>query len=222
MQKVSSITKEKVAEAAAYLFNNNGYSGTSVRDIAEKAGVNLSLISYYFGGKKGLLEYLMSSFLEGYLSVLEDAHQKLEEDSARKCLLDLVEEVIIYQQKRYHIARLVHREISIDTTLVREIMTTYLMKEKFYLIEILGYGIKQKEFKPCTKTMITMQLRSMLFMPFLYPQYVREIYQFSVTDQYFLTMYGAVIHDWINETLCLDQNITPVSSDERKAPLTGI
>ncbi|WP_408007215.1 forespore capture DNA-binding protein RefZ [Pseudalkalibacillus sp. A8] len=216
MKKALSITKEKVAESAASLFNNNGYSGTSVRDIAEKAGVNVSLISYYFGGKRGLLEFLMSSFLEGYLHVLQGAYDRLEKDSARNCLILLIEEVILYQQNRSQAARLVHREISIDTTLVREIMTTYLMKEKFYLNTILEQGVKQKEFKPCSKNMVTMQLRSMLFMPFLYPQYVREIYQFSVHDRYFTSKYLNVLQDWVNETLCIQYDSESISGKDKE------
>jgi len=37
----------------------NGFDGTSVRDIAQKAGVNLAMISYYFGSKEKLLEALI-------------------------------------------------------------------------------------------------------------------------------------------------------------------
>ncbi len=40
------------------LFAQNGYEGTSVRDIAEKAGVNIAMISYYFGSKEKLMEAL--------------------------------------------------------------------------------------------------------------------------------------------------------------------
>ncbi|WP_349408158.1 forespore capture DNA-binding protein RefZ [Pseudalkalibacillus sp. SCS-8] len=222
MSKAMSITKEKVAEAAAYLFNNKGYSGTSVRDIAEKAGVNVSLISYYFGGKKGLLEFLMSSFLEGYLYVLQDAYEKLEKQSARNCLIQLIEEVILYQQGRSQAARLVHREISIDTTLVREIMTTYLMKEKYYLNAILDKGMKQKEFKPLSKNMVIMQMRSMLFMPFLYPQYIKEIYQFSVNDRYFISKYLNIIQDWADDALCINYDANTIAGKENKqAPLAA-
>ncbi len=44
--------------AAEKLFAANGYNGTSVRDIATKAKVNVSMISYYFGSKENLMETL--------------------------------------------------------------------------------------------------------------------------------------------------------------------
>jgi AcrR family transcriptional regulator len=41
---------------AEKLFANRGFDGTSVRDIAEEAGVNLAMISYYFGSKDKLMQ----------------------------------------------------------------------------------------------------------------------------------------------------------------------
>ncbi|MEZ4872390.1 MAG: TetR family transcriptional regulator [Bdellovibrionales bacterium] len=40
--------------AAKQLFAKHGLRGTSIRDIAQAAQVNSSMISYYFGGKEGL------------------------------------------------------------------------------------------------------------------------------------------------------------------------
>ena len=48
-------TSEKLIAAAERLFAEHGYSGVSVRMIAAAAGVNWSLLGYYFRGKEGLL-----------------------------------------------------------------------------------------------------------------------------------------------------------------------
>ncbi len=45
-----------IMETAESLFADKGFNGTSVRDIAERAQVNLAMISYYFGSKEKLLE----------------------------------------------------------------------------------------------------------------------------------------------------------------------
>jgi AcrR family transcriptional regulator len=47
-------TKAKILEAATAEFGAKGYAAARVSDIAERAGVNKQLISYYFGGKQGL------------------------------------------------------------------------------------------------------------------------------------------------------------------------
>ncbi len=52
-------TKEKILKAAAELFAKGSYEGVSIREIAKKANVNSSLISYYFGGKENLYKAVL-------------------------------------------------------------------------------------------------------------------------------------------------------------------
>ncbi|RYY52183.1 MAG: TetR/AcrR family transcriptional regulator [Chitinophagaceae bacterium] len=50
----------KIMEAAEIHFADRGFEGTSVRDIAETAGVNLAMINYYFGSKEKLMEAMFA------------------------------------------------------------------------------------------------------------------------------------------------------------------
>jgi TetR/AcrR family transcriptional regulator len=49
-------TRELILDAALVEFGEHGYAGARTGAIAERAGVNQQLISYYFGGKAGLYE----------------------------------------------------------------------------------------------------------------------------------------------------------------------
>ena len=49
-------TDLKILYAAEKLFAEKGFAATSTRDIAKNAGVNVSMISYYFGSKEKLFE----------------------------------------------------------------------------------------------------------------------------------------------------------------------
>ena len=51
----ASETRELLLAAAERLFAERGFAGVSVRLIAAEAGVNWSLVGYYFRGKEGLL-----------------------------------------------------------------------------------------------------------------------------------------------------------------------
>lgn len=53
-------TRARILEAAAAEFGAKGYAAARVGGIAERAGVNKQLISYYFGGKEGLYRELAS------------------------------------------------------------------------------------------------------------------------------------------------------------------
>jgi AcrR family transcriptional regulator len=48
--------KEKIIQSATKLFSTQGFEGTSVREIASDAGVNVAMINYYFGSKEKLFE----------------------------------------------------------------------------------------------------------------------------------------------------------------------
>ena len=50
--------KEYILEKAEALFAEKGFDATSVRDIAKAAGINIAMISYYFGSKDKLMEEL--------------------------------------------------------------------------------------------------------------------------------------------------------------------
>lgn len=49
-------TNQKILFTAEKLFAEKGFDATSTRDIAKSAGVNVSMISYYFGSKEKLFE----------------------------------------------------------------------------------------------------------------------------------------------------------------------
>lgn len=57
-----SQTKLKIIHAAKSLFAANGFEGASTRDIVSAAGVNISLITYYFGSKENLFFALFDEF----------------------------------------------------------------------------------------------------------------------------------------------------------------
>ena len=61
-------TKELILEAARESLREEGYSGTSIRAVAERAGVQLSLVHYHFGSKQSVL-----------VAVLERENEKLLE-----------------------------------------------------------------------------------------------------------------------------------------------
>lgn len=51
--------QNEILQVAEKLFSEHGFDGTSVRDIAKEANINIAMISYYFGSKEKLLETLI-------------------------------------------------------------------------------------------------------------------------------------------------------------------
>ena len=74
----------QIMEMAEVLFAEKGFNGTSVRDIAEKANVNLAMISYYFGSKDKLLEAIFSYRGETFKIKLESLIEDKKLNSLEK------------------------------------------------------------------------------------------------------------------------------------------
>ncbi|MDD2822342.1 MAG: TetR family transcriptional regulator [Flavobacterium sp.] len=49
----------QILEVAELLFAEKGFDGTSIRNIAKEAKINIAMVSYYFGSKERLLESLI-------------------------------------------------------------------------------------------------------------------------------------------------------------------
>jgi len=72
----SEVSKHAFILAAGELFATHGVSGTSVRAIAAKAGLNVALINYHFGNKDGLVNAVIDFVMENYRHYSPDAFIK--------------------------------------------------------------------------------------------------------------------------------------------------
>lgn len=183
-------TKDRIIEAAIKLFNQKGFSGTSVREIAKEANVNVAHISYYFHGKGGLLEQLVSDFYEGYIHMIETKIHRMETRHAKECLLHVVFAILAYQHEHRQLTRFVYREVTIDSTLIREIMSTYLTKEKYLFQLVIEKGKSTHVIcEQLSLSSFMIQLKSLLMMPYLQPQYLTEVLYLNPSESYFYQMY---------------------------------
>ncbi|HDX9578326.1 forespore capture DNA-binding protein RefZ [Bacillus cytotoxicus] len=195
--------RQKIIDAAISLFYAKGYNGTSVREIAKQADVNVANISYYFSGKQGLLEQLVSDFLEGYLRIVEMTFEQRNFLSEKEVLFQMVRNILQYQFERRELTRFFYRELSLDSTLIREIMTIYFSKERYYMEQLIRQGQEKKEFQNVSFTMFMTQLKGMISMPYLYPQYISEVLHSFPSEIFFIEMYMKEVEQWMERTLCI-------------------
>ena len=84
MKKTKDIsTEERIKAAARKVFHQKGFAGTRTRDIAEEAGINHSMLNYYFRSKEKLFEMVMmetmAQFFKGVNLMLNDESTSLDE-----------------------------------------------------------------------------------------------------------------------------------------------
>jgi AcrR family transcriptional regulator len=71
-------SRKKLIETAVELFSKKGFHAVSVREICSQAKLNISLISYYFSGKEGLLVAALEELSKGQLERVEVLLGKFE------------------------------------------------------------------------------------------------------------------------------------------------
>lgn len=83
--------KSRIAKAAIEEFAMRSLDGARTRKIAEKSGVNLASISYYFGGKRNLykivIEQLSSFFDEAVAPYYDEGRQILKKRNSKDAML---------------------------------------------------------------------------------------------------------------------------------------
>lgn len=62
----------QILQVAETLFAEKGFDGTSIRDIAKNASINIAMVSYYFGSKERMLESLIVYRTSGLKMKLEN------------------------------------------------------------------------------------------------------------------------------------------------------
>ncbi|EKN65111.1 putative HTH-type transcriptional regulator yttP [Neobacillus bataviensis LMG 21833] len=195
--------KDAIVKAAISLFNTNGYAGTSIRDIASLAKVNTAAIAYHFHNKPGLLEYCFTHFFEQYMSKIEEAYASIDR-GAKECLKRIAADLLHFQSENNHLTSFIYREMSMDSQVVREIMSTYSLKEKYYFQQIFERGFEWNEFRPHSIPYLIIQLKSLLMMPYMNTHYMREVLYIFPNEPFFEQKYLKDIHFWIDKTLCSD------------------
>ncbi|WP_156915708.1 TetR/AcrR family transcriptional regulator [Desulfatirhabdium butyrativorans] len=72
----SNQNKEQILKAAAKLFSENGYAGTSIREIVEAAGITKPTLYYYFQNKEELYLDLMETAINTFHGVLQESRSE--------------------------------------------------------------------------------------------------------------------------------------------------
>lgn len=191
MEKKS--TKQKVIDGASELFFQHGFHGTSVRDIAERAAVNVSLISYYFKSKQGLLEFAVTQYYEEYLEIVDYVIES--EPKEIETLKKLIEAMIQYKTEHFQLTAFIHRELSLDSTFVREMSVTYLAKENHILTNLFSQILSHENKKD--KHFLFMQFKGMIMSPYIFGnEWNNQLFD-QVDIDNFVRNYVHTINNWL-------------------------
>ncbi|AIQ13011.1 TetR/AcrR family transcriptional regulator [Paenibacillus durus] len=99
--------KLRILQAAKRLFAQQGFNATTVRQICEEAGANVSLVSYYFGGKDKVFEALFKEYFSHDI-LNGDELSRMDAASGLKLL---IREITAYRLREPEMISLLQQEI---------------------------------------------------------------------------------------------------------------
>jgi AcrR family transcriptional regulator len=101
--------REAIAAAAREVFQERGYHGASIRDIARRAGLSLSALYYWHPSKQDLLAALVQDNTEDYFHRCDEALAAAGDDPAAR-LRALVKATVEYRVQRQTESNISNRE----------------------------------------------------------------------------------------------------------------
>ncbi|KQM19846.1 hypothetical protein ASE49_17505 [Novosphingobium sp. Leaf2] len=99
-------TREKIIDAAEQEFASNGFEGTSTREIAKRAGVQHTMITYHFAGKDGLWHAVFDRLSGEFVTLQRDRLEGLRGVDNKTKLRLILEEFIRYSAKNLNFHKL--------------------------------------------------------------------------------------------------------------------
>jgi len=136
--------RNKLIFTATRLFAERGLNGVSVRELSKSAGVSISMISYYFGGKDGLY----SSVLHEQFSSFEYIEEIKKTDSEPLQKIEAyLRWIIVRHRNNPYLLRFYTSELTNPTRYFSSIVQPAIGKIIQILINIIEAGISNNYFR---------------------------------------------------------------------------
>lgn len=125
-QRRSIKTKQKLLDAAIEAFSENGFKGTSTRDIAERAGVHHPLITYHFKNKEELWRTAAERIFSRFNGSMGEALRQNMDKSPRTRMASLIRTYVHYAASQPALHKVMVQEASQPSERLDWLITTYL------------------------------------------------------------------------------------------------
>ncbi len=182
MAKTKKDPKRKIYKTAISLFARYGYAAVGVRDIVMKADVNISMISYYYGGKIGILREIIETFFNGYIQRIKSV--EIHAKSTEEIIKALIENIVTYIRTNTKEAIIVFGELPHDLPEITEMKRKKIRR----LVDLMGVLPERMGVEPGDdelKSIIGPTLISVAFSNFLFGSLVGKVFDVTFDDAFY-------------------------------------
>jgi len=97
----SEATRKRILDAAAILFGDQGYTATTLRQIAKRARIDAGSIYYYFASKEEILDEVMEIGIRAVSEAVEQAVGELPSQASHRSRLEAAVKMHMYTLLQY-------------------------------------------------------------------------------------------------------------------------
>lgn len=151
MKKAFTDKQIHILDVAEELIAKKGFDGTSVREIASKAGINVAMISYYFGSKEKMLAYLYQYRVQKTRENFSEFAHFIKEGKPEMQMKEIIKFIInqIFKYNYFH--GFVKQEIR-HTDLVKDDLIEFYNTATEKIDEVIKKGIASGVFHYAAKS----------------------------------------------------------------------
>lgn len=125
-QQRSIVTQEKLLDAAIEAFSENGFKGTSTRDIAERAGVHHPLITYHFQNKDKLWRAAADRVFRDFRHSLAASLEHHKHEGPKQRMASLIKAYVYYAKSQPALHKVMVQEASYASPRLDWLVETHL------------------------------------------------------------------------------------------------
>ena len=125
-QQRSVVTQQKLLDAAIEAFSENGFKGTSTRDIAERAGVHHPLITYHFKNKDKLWRAAADKVFRDFRRSLAESLEHHQDECPKQRMASMVKAYVYYAKSQPALHKVMVQEASYPSPRLDWLIETHL------------------------------------------------------------------------------------------------
>jgi TetR/AcrR family transcriptional regulator len=154
MKKIATQDRrEKLIQSAQTLFAKKNFEAVSLHEIARKSEVNVALVKYYFGNKKGLYKACLETYATEKINFLRqyvlDPHSLQDFKDRLAIFLD---QMLTYEIKNPEAGCIIRRDVESENPMVLDVFKKTILKLYEAFVSFLESGQKKgfirKDIRP--------------------------------------------------------------------------
>ncbi|HZX62447.1 MAG TPA: helix-turn-helix domain-containing protein [Bacteroidales bacterium] len=176
MAKKIQNTEVRILEAAKKVFHRKGFEGTRMQEIADEAGINKSLLHYYFRTKENLFDAVFkAAFREIFTKLFTTVDSN---DPLEKKLKNLINEYIGFLQKNSYLPGFILAELNQNPDKIIEVFKSAPVSPSM-LIEKMKKSVNDEKLEKTDVRELFINILALCIFPIIARPMLQHIFEFS-------------------------------------------